>query len=139
MRFRASAQTSPNVSDGGRTMMPVRLRLALTARQAMFLLPVSATAFAALFYLALTELEWPWFSVWVGLLILISIWAGGSSSARRFFSRGSGWVVVLVGVLLFNIHLYWIQLHRQRSERFDVTGVFVEAGDRGMTIGVGEP
>lgn len=118
---------------------PVRLRLALTARQATALLVLSASAFATLFYLALTKLEWPWFSVWVALLVLTALWAGGTTSARRFFSRGAGWVVVLVGVLLFNIHLYWIQLHRQRSERFDVTGVFVEARDKGMTIGVGEP
>src|SRR5574338_785931 len=120
-------------------MNPVRLRFALTARQALFFLLASAVAFAGVFYLALTRLEWPWFSLWLGLLIALALWAGGSSGARRWFSRGAGWVAVLVGVLLFNVHLYWIQLHRQRSERFDVTGVFYESREGGMTVGVGEP
>ena len=118
-------------------MTPVRVRFALTARQAIFVLVLSAAAFAVLFSLALTRLEWPWFSVWVAMLVALALWAGGSR--RPFISRPAGWVAVLVGVLLFNIHLYWIQLHRQRSERFDVTGVFVEARESGMTLGVGEP
>lgn len=120
-------------------MTPPRLRFALTARQALFSLVASAASFAAVCYLALTRLEWPWFSLWLALLVALALWAGGSSGARRWFSRAGGWITVLVGVLLFNLHLYWIQLHRQRSERFDVTGVFYETREDGISVGVGEP
>lgn len=117
----------------------MRLRFTVTSRQAAAILGVSALAALALLGLGTTQLSWPWFSVWLILLLGVAI-AGGSGWGERVLGvrRPTAWLLLLAGGALMNLHLYWIQLHRQRSERLDVTGVYLQPSGA-FTIGAGTP
>lgn len=115
----------------------MRLRFTVTSRQAAGILCASAFACLALLGLGTTQLSWPWFSVWLFLLLGVAI-AAGSGWCERVLGvrRPTAWLLLLGGGALMNLHLYWIQLHRQRSERLDVTGVYLQP-PAAFTVGAG--
>ena len=101
---------------------------------------LAAPALAVLAYLAVTRVAWPWFSIWLILLTALAVLWGGRVTRRGGpVHQGTAWLLVLGGVALFNIHLYYIQTQRQRSERLDLPGVYLHPGPEGVTLGVGEP
>jgi cell division protein FtsW (lipid II flippase) len=87
--------------------------------------------------LALRQLGWPWFSLWIAILIIIALLplapgVRGNVRYRREISLG----LVLLGVLFFNLHLYYIESIVQTPDRLDVVGVYFDRRDT-VRIGVG--
>jgi len=117
-------------------MSRVRMRLTLPPGRAVAIVLASAIGSLTLVALGTTQLSWPWFSIWILTLLLLAV-AGGSAWTRRLgLTPARAWIALLLGGATMNLHLYWIQLHRQRSERLDVTGVYLQAAD-GFTVGAG--
>lgn len=115
----------------------MRLRFTVTSRQAMAIMIGSALGCLALVGLGITQLSWPWFSVWLVLLLTFAVAAGSGWLERAAgLGRVTAWLLLLGGGALMNLHLYWIQLHRQRSERLDVTGVYLQPAGP-FTVGAG--
>jgi hypothetical protein len=118
-------------------MPRLRVRLTMPRRRPAAVVMASAVGSLGLLALGTTQVSWPWFSIWV-LLILTLAMAGGSGALERLGGPGrtGSWVLLLVAGAVMNVHLYWIQLHRQRSERLDVTGVYLSSPG-GFSIGAG--
>ena len=84
--------------------------------------------------------HWPWFS----LLLLAVLLAFAVLSLRRVRrALGISWfgvtLVTLTGVCLVNAFLFYVESHRQRSERLEVRGVYHAPASDGLAVGVGVP
>ena len=99
-----------------------------------------ATAVSVLLWLARARAQWPWFSLWV--LLLLAILAVLSHPATRRTLNLSWFGVTLVtlsGVGLSNLFLVYVERHRQRSERLELRGAYLEPAADPIRVGVGEP
>ncbi|NNM05234.1 MAG: hypothetical protein HKO65_09040 [Gemmatimonadetes bacterium] len=110
----------------------VRVRLAFWAG--------IVAAVAILVFLARHRPSWPWFSL--GLLALLGALAVLSiPQVRR--SLNLSWfgvtLLMLVGVSFFDLYLFHVETHRQRSERLEVRGVYFDPDHRPIRVGVGYP
>ncbi len=84
--------------------------------------------------------HWPWFSLW--LLLLLGGVAALSIPRVRQTLRISWFGVTLItltGVCLANVFLFYVESHRQRSERLEVRGVYHAPSNDVLTVGVGRP
>lgn len=97
-----------------------------------------ATAMALLAWAGRARPQWPWLSLWLGLLL------GGLavlSLPRVRRSLSLSWFGVtlftLTGVCLANLFLFYVESHRQRSERLEVPGVWFEPSAAPLQVGVG--
>lgn len=82
--------------------------------------------------------HWPWFSLWV--LLLIALLAAMALPRTRRALRMSWFGVTLLtltGVCLANAFLFYVESHRQRSERLEVRGVYHSPSNDVLSIGVG--
>jgi hypothetical protein len=95
---------------------------------------------AALLYLAKARASWPWFSLWL-FALLLSLATLQLPPVRRALNLS--WfritVFILTGVCLFNLFLFHVETHRQRSERLAIRGVYFDAGQEHFRVGVGWP
>ncbi len=97
-------------------------------------------AVVALIFLARLRPSWPWFSLWLfallGGLALLSL-------PRVRMTLNLSWFgvtfLVLLGVCLFDLYLFHVETHRQRSERLEVRGVYFHPHQRTIRVGVGYP
>ena len=99
-----------------------------------------ALAVALLLYLARARAHWPWFSVLV--LLLLATFAALSLPATRKALNLSWFGVTLItlsGVCLSNLFLVYVERHRQRSERLELRGAYLEPTDGPIRVGVGSP
>lgn len=99
-----------------------------------------ALAVALLLYLARARAHWPWFSVWV--LLLLATFAALSLPATRRALNLSWFGVTLItlsGVCLSNLFLVYVERHRQRSERLELRGAYLEPKENPILVGVGSP
>ncbi len=92
----------------------------------------------ALVWLATYRPSWPWFSLWVlGLLSLLAVLS--LPAVRR--SLNLSWLgvtlLILTGTALFDLFLFHVETHRQRSERLEVRGVYLTPDTRAIRVGVG--
>ena len=91
-----------------------------------------------LVWLARFRPSWPWFSLWVlaflGLLTVLSL-----PRVRR--SLNLSWfgvtLLILTGTAFFDLYLFHVESHRQRSERLEVRGVYFASDDQPLRVGVG--
>ncbi len=93
-----------------------------------------------LVYLASHRPSWPWFSLW---LIALLGGLGVLSLPRVRQALNLSWfavtLLVLTGTSLFDLYLFRVETHRQRSERLEVHGVYFAPDHDPIRIGVGEP
>jgi hypothetical protein len=99
-----------------------------------------AAAVGILVFLARFRPTWPWFSLWLFALL------GGLgilSLPRVRRALNLSWFAVtlltLAGVSFFTLYLFHVETHRQKSERLEVHGVYLEAGHQPVRVGVGYP
>lgn len=111
-------------STARRTRMALRTGVALAA--------------LALVVLARVRPDWPWFSLWLFALVagagLLSIPRVRGALGLSPFRVA---LATLTGVALFNLFLFHVETHRQRSERLEVQGVWFDANVERIRIGVG--
>ena len=93
-----------------------------------------------LIYLAHHRPSWPWFSLWLFALV------GGLgvlSLPRVRRALDLSWfgvtLFMLLGVAAFDLYLFHVETHRQRSERLEVHGVYFDADHQPIRVGVGYP
>ena len=98
----------------------------------------AALAVVVLIFLARFRPSWPWFSLWLFALL------GGLgvlSLPRVRQSLNLSWfgvtLFILVGVSFFDLYLFHVETHRQRSERLEVHGVYFDPGHQPIRVGVG--
>ncbi len=95
---------------------------------------------AFLIFLARHRPSWPWFSL--GLLTLLAALAVLSLPQVRK-SLNLSWfgvtLLMLLGVSFFDLYLFHVETHRQRSERLEVRGVYFDPDHRPIRVGVGYP
>jgi len=91
-------------------------------------------------FLARFRPSWPWFSLWLFALL------GGLgvlSLPRVRISLNLSWfgvtLITLLAVLSFDLFLFHVETHRQRSERLEVRGVYFEPDHGPIRVGVGYP
>lgn len=94
----------------------------------------------ALVYLARIRPSWPWFSLWlfalIGSLGILSLPPVRSALNLSWFRVT---LLTLTGVCLFDLYLFHVEIHRQRSERLEVKGVYFDASRERIHVGVGWP
>ena len=94
----------------------------------------------ALVYLAKARASWPWFSLWLFTLLL---WVATLQLPAVRRALGFSWfkvtLLTLTGVVLFNLFLFHVETHRQRSERLEIRGVYFDAERDRIRVGVGRP
>ena len=94
----------------------------------------------ALVYLASHKPSWPWFSLW---LISLLGGLGVLSLPKVRETLNLSWfavtLFVLTGTSLFDLYLFRVETHRQRSERLEVHGVYFAPDHEPIRIVVGEP
>jgi hypothetical protein len=100
----------------------------------------AAGAVVILIFLARLRPSWPWFSLWLFALL------GGLgvlSLPRVRRSLNLSWFAVtlltLAGVASFDLYLFHVETHRQRSERLEVHGVYIHPDHQPIRVGVGYP
>jgi hypothetical protein len=93
-----------------------------------------------LVYLARHKPSWPWFSLWLFALIVL---LGVLSLPRVRKVLNLSWfgvtLLMLLGVASFDLYLFHVETHRQRSERLEVRGVFFSPEHQPIRVGVGHP
>ncbi len=83
--------------------------------------------------------DWPWFSLWlVGLLATVGALSVTRVRSALGLSPFRVTLVVLTGVSLFNLFLFHVETHRQRSERLEIEGVWFDANKPAIRVGVGD-
>lgn len=88
---------------------------------------------------ALRTPTWPWFAIGSVLLLVMSLMIA-IPGIRRAISPGhpaAPWSLLVALTCAFVLHSYYVELHRQRSERLDVLGVEFPRRQSGMlSVGV---
>ncbi len=98
----------------------------------------AAVSVVVLLALARVRPGWPWFSVGVyALLGCVALLAVGRFRAALGLSRTGATLSVLTAVIFFNFYLFHLERHRQRSERFEVRGVYLAPEAPTIRVGVG--
>lgn len=100
----------------------------------------AVVAVIALVFLARFRPSWPWFSLWLlallGVLGILSIpWFRRELNLSWFGVT----LVVLTGVCLFDLYLFHVETHRQRSERLEIQGVYFHPDHQPIRVGAGYP
>lgn len=83
--------------------------------------------------------RWPWFAIGSVLLLLMSVMVAIPAVRRRAFPGHpvKAWALLVALTWAFVLHGYYVELHRQRSERLDVLGVeFPRRNSATLTVGV---
>jgi len=92
----------------------------------------------ALVFMARFRPSWPWFSLWI-MALLLGLGALSLPGVRKALNMS--WfgvtLLMLTGVASFDLYLFHVETHRQRSERLEVRGVYFEADHQPIRIGVG--
>jgi hypothetical protein len=92
----------------------------------------------ALVWLARYRPSWPWFSLWVlallGLLAVLSLPAVRRGLNLSWFGVT---LLILTGTGLFDLYLFHVETHRQRSERLEIQGVYFGPDQQPIRVGVG--
>jgi hypothetical protein len=92
----------------------------------------------ALVVLGRVRPSWPWFSLWLMVLLgSFVVLALPPVRAALNLSWFRVTLLTLTGVCLFNLFLFQVETHRQRSERLEVQGVYFGANQRAIRVGVG--
>src|SRR5690242_3723045 len=116
-------------------MLGRRLRLAALAAVALFVVAS---------FVAVDE---PWFAIWVALLGLAAVLpslertssAAGSAAPASRVPLPIYFLALFAAVWVFAVNSYYIEIQRQRSERFDVVGVHLTPPRSGLIrIGAGD-
>jgi len=98
---------------------------------------VGASVFLLIF-LARHRPSWPWFSLWLfvllGGLALLSLPRVRKALNLSWFGVT---LFMLAGVASFDLYLFHVETHRQRSERLEVHGVYFEPDHQPIRVGVG--
>ena len=99
-------------------------------------LRIVALAAIALFVVAsFVDVDEPWFAIWVALLGAaatlpgLSVRDGGNGRPAYFLA-------LFAAVWVFAVNSYYVEIQRQRSERFDVVGVHLSVPPAG-TLRIG--
>ncbi len=91
-----------------------------------------------LVYLARVRPSWPWFSLWVfALLALLGILSLPAVRRALNLSWFGVTLLVLTGTACFDLYLFQVEAHRQRSERLEVRGVYFAPETEPIRVGVG--
>jgi hypothetical protein len=100
----------------------------------------AAVTVVVLIVLARLRPSWPWFSLWLFALLG---GLGTLSLPRVRKSLNLSWFAVtlltLAGVAFFDLYLFHVETHRQRSERLEVHGVYLDPDHQPIRVGVGYP
>jgi len=109
-----------------------RLRLAFWASAAM--------AVVVLIFLARFRPSWPWFSLWLFALLgglgILSLPQVRKALNLSWFGVT---LLTLASVAFFDLYLFHVETHRQRSERLEVHGVYFDPDHQPIRVGVGYP
>ena len=93
-----------------------------------------------LVWLASYRPSWPWFSLWlVTLLGGLAVLSHPRVRATLNLSWFGLTLLVLTGTCMFDLYLFRVETHRQRSERLEVHGVYFGPDHGAIRVGVGEP
>jgi hypothetical protein len=93
-----------------------------------------------LIYLARHQPSWPWFSLWLfGLITALGILSLPRIRKALDLSWFGVTLLMLTGVACFDLYLFHVETHRQRSERLEVHGVFFDPDHQPIRVGVGYP
>jgi hypothetical protein len=93
-----------------------------------------------LVYLARHRPSWPWFSLWLfALLLALAVLSFPQVRKSLNLSWFGVTLFMLVGVSSFDLYLFHVETHRQRSERLEVHGVYFDPDHRPIRVGVGYP
>src|SRR5436309_3983718 len=102
-------------------------------------LRIVALAAIALFVVAsFVDVDEPWFAIWVALLGAAAVLPGlgvrdGGTGRPAYF------LALFAAVWVFAVNSYYVEIQRQRSERFDVVGVHLSLPRSGVfRIGAGD-
>ena len=100
----------------------------------------SGAGILLLVFLARFRPSWPWFSLWLFVLLggLAVLSLPGVRKALNLSWFGVT-LLTLVGVASFDLYLFHVETHRQRSERLEVHGVYFDPDHQPIRIGVGYP
>ncbi|MGD8321468.1 MAG: hypothetical protein PVJ02_13475, partial [Gemmatimonadota bacterium] len=92
----------------------------------------------ALVWLARFRPSWPWFSLWVlALLALLAVLSLPAVRRGLNLSWFGVTLLILTGTALFDLYLFHVETHRQRSERLEVRGVYLSPNAGPIRVGVG--
>lgn len=112
------------------------------ARSVTRFAPVATAAVAAVVLTtSFVYLEAPWFSLGTGLLLICAAILSLPRFRRAIGFRRSwhAWIALGIGVALFVLQSFWVELNRQQSQRLEVTGVQFTTPQRGIfDVGVGD-
>jgi len=93
---------------------------------------------AALLYLARIRPSWPWFSLWVFALLALLVVLSHPAVRRALNLSWFGvTLLMLTGTVCFDLYLFHVETHRQRSERLEVRGVYFTPDAEPLRVGVG--
>lgn len=97
-------------------------------------------AVVALIFLARLRPSWPWFSLWLFALLgglgVLSLPPVRKSLNLSWFAVT---LLTLAAVSSFDLYLFHVETHRQRSERLEVHGVYFDPDHQPVRVGVGYP
>src|SRR2546423_4991033 len=102
-------------------------------------LRIVALAAIALFVVAsFVDVDEPWFAIWVALLGAAAV-LPGLSVRDGGKGRPAYFLALFAAVWVFAVNSYYVEIQRQRSERFDVVGVHLSPSRSGsFRIGAGD-
>ncbi len=93
-----------------------------------------------LVFLARFRPSWPWFSLWLfTLLTALGVFSLPQVRKALNLSWFGVTLLILTGVASFDLYLFHVETHRQRSERLEVHGVYFDPDHQPIRIGVGYP
>lgn len=97
-------------------------------------------AVVALVFLARFRPSWPWFSLWLfALLGGLGVLALPRTRKALNLSWFGVTLLMLTAVCLFDLYLFHVETHRQRSERLEVQGVYFDPDHQPIRVGAGYP
>ncbi|MFL5614519.1 MAG: hypothetical protein ACJ796_12735 [Gemmatimonadaceae bacterium] len=102
-------------------------------------LRIVALAAIALFVVAsFVDVDEPWFAIWVALLGAAAV-LPGLSVRDGGTGRPAYFLALFAVVWVFAVNSYYVEIQRQRSERFDVVGVHLSPPRSGvLRLGAGD-
>jgi hypothetical protein len=100
----------------------------------------AGVAALTLIFLARFRPSWPWFSLWLfALLGGLGILALPQVRKALNLSWLGVTLLTLTAVASFDLYLFHVETHRQRSERLEVRGVYFDPDHQPIRVGVGYP